>query len=84
MLTIKGTYDGKVIKPLKPIPTKKKLDVLITILDNDTQDEKTIAEKYKNYYQNLTQQELNEDTSLSNEFQPIDNETNRILEDQED
>ncbi|MGR3218320.1 MAG: hypothetical protein ACUZ8H_00700 [Candidatus Anammoxibacter sp.] len=83
MLTIKGTYDGKVIKPGKPIPTKKKLDVLITILGNDTH-EKTIAEKYKNYYQNLTQKELNEDTSLSNEFQLIDDEANRILEDQED
>jgi predicted DNA-binding antitoxin AbrB/MazE fold protein len=82
MLTIKGTYDGKVIKPLKPIPTKKKLDVLITILD-DPHNKKDTTKKYKDYYQQLTPEELNENTLLTNEFQPIDNETNHILEEQE-
>ncbi len=32
MLTIKGIYDGAVIKPLEPIPFKEEVEVIITFL----------------------------------------------------
>ncbi len=83
MLTIKGTYDGKEIKPDKPVPVKKSVDVIITILDDDLSNQKSITEKYERYYQNLTARESEDDFDLCNELQVLDNDTNSILEDQE-
>ncbi len=42
MLTIKGIYDGTVIKPLEPIPFKEEVEVIITFLK---EVEKTKARK---------------------------------------
>ena len=83
MLSIRGIYDGKEIKLLQPIPTKKNVNVIITLLDDDFPDKKTIEKKYKNYYQKLTPEECEEEASLAGEFQPLDFETNQVLEDQE-
>ncbi len=40
MLTVKGIYDGKTIKPLEKLPQKKKYKVIITFLEEleDTDD----------------------------------------------
>lgn len=81
MISIKGIYDGKTIKPLQPIPIKKEVNVIITLLDDDSSDTKTVAEQYNNYYQNLTSKEHKEDASLSKEFSHIDIETVQMLED---
>lgn len=83
MLSIRGIYDGKEVKLLQPIPTKKKVNVIITLLDDDFPDKNTIEKKYKNYYQNLTPEEREEEASLTGEFQHLDSETNQILEEQE-
>ncbi len=34
MLTIKGIYDGRVIKPLEPVPFKEEVEVIITFLND--------------------------------------------------
>ena len=34
MLAIKGIYDGRVIKPLEPVPFKEGVKVIITFLDD--------------------------------------------------
>ena len=33
MLRVKGIYDGLVVKPIEPIPVKKPVNVIITIVD---------------------------------------------------
>ena len=83
MLYIKGTYDGKEIIPLQSIPIKKKVNVLITLPDDDSPERNALAKAYESYYQSLKPEDSKEDTLLSEEFQSLDSETDQLLEDRE-
>ena len=74
MSSVKGTYDGKTITLLEPIPRHKKGSIMITIIDDSHKAQSELIKKYVSYYKTLSPEEEAENSLLEEDFFCADTE----------